>query len=147
VRQSGLTHAYYVFAPQAVSSNSRMFARVKTAMNGILAKDPTAIQAFGVDVYPNKDLHRVTFTTLVRPWLALFRPKRLPLVVPEMGIDRPNFLSDSDRANWIRDAFHTARRQGFVNVNYYHEGKEFTMQPTERAYAAVKQGLASFQAH
>jgi hypothetical protein len=159
LRLSGASNAYFVLAPQAYRSPPPMANQVLAAVNSIRRADSTAIDAFGMDAYPASDAsHRpISFDALVQPWLSLLRSQRLPFTVPEMGIDRSTFRDDSVRSAWVLDAFRSARRLGFVNVNYFHATNppmDFTVLPRPGGYAmqgekdcqALKQGLAEFQA-
>lgn len=151
-RLSGATNATFVFAPLAYDGTTVKGPEVADTLRRILALNPRAIQALGVNTYAGKQPNGkpFSFETAVKPWLALFQSvglKDQPLVVPEMGINRVDFPEDKVRADWIRDAFRKAKSLGFRSVTYFHgvnPPMDFTVTP--RSWGAARSGEADLRA-
>ncbi len=162
LRWSGADQVAFAFAPVAVGDTALGKDLVLEAANRILDSDPAGIDAFGMDAYTTADplssLPR-SFESIVLPWIQALQGTRLeglPLIIPEMGVDRVEILSDALRSQWISDAFLTAKRLGFSYVIYYHSTNnpmDFTVlprpgsqaSPGERGAQALRQGVIDFQ--
>lgn len=161
LRWSGADQVAFAFAPVAVGDAALGKDSVLEAANRILDANPSGIDAFGMDAYTTADPqgHPISFESIVTPWIRALRGTRLeglPLIIPEMGIDRTEILSDALRSQWISDAFQTAKRLGFSYVIYYHSTNapmDFTVLPRpgspatpgERGGQALRQGIIDFQ--
>ena len=166
-RLSGAINTWFVFAPLTYQETLVQGDLTIRALTLIAGTAPETIDALGLNVYSTlpPSGEPIDFYSLVTPWISAFNsieangqfPLRgLPLMVPEMGINRFEFPSDATRAGWIREAYQAAGELGFSSVTYFHAGSspsDFTVIPRPKGSAqageddfeALKDGISKFQ--
>ena len=146
--EEGATNAIFIFSPLA-AYHTHHEQEILKALNLI----PSGyIDAFGLNVYSRplsaygrNSAAPISFAELAAPWIKLLTSSKhhgIPLAIPEMGVSQE--ASDSDRSQWLRQAFAFARGHNFVMLTYFNVpgGVGWTVEDGSLAEETLRQAMA-----
>lgn len=155
----GATNVKFLFIPLVHQDNrtDRSAEGTRAALEALKRIDPAKIDALGLNVYTTQyatsaQVQANSFASLTQYWLQWLRSvpgySSKPLTVGEMGVGQINRSTggenpESNRIKWIREAFSSARSQGFSMATYFDADNSACV--TDECTQALAQAIKSFQ--
>ncbi len=155
----GASNVKFLFIPLVHQGNrtDRSAEGTRAALEALRRIDPAKVDALGLNVYTTQyatstQVQTNSFASLTQEWLQWLRNvpgySSKPLTVGEMGVGQLNRSTggenpESNRIKWIREAFSSARSQGFSMATYFDADNSACV--TDECTQALAQAIKSFQ--